>query len=127
MSTSEYNSLITISLTRLTKAVNHLYGEGNILLHEWISSVSASHISILLAQNWLLGILIIGAIVFCETGLVFAPFFPGDSLLFTAGVFLGSSHISPVVPWAILGLSAVLGDGLNYSLGRSAWSKKNNQ
>jgi membrane-associated protein len=60
------------------------------------------------------------AIVFAETGLVIAPFLPGDSLLFAAGAIaaLEGSPLSPV--WLVIFLSAaaVLGDAVNYTVGR---------
>ncbi|HAL36673.1 MAG TPA: alkaline phosphatase [Polaromonas sp.] len=73
----------------------------------------------LLAQNWLLGIGVIAAIIFFETGLVILPFLPGDSLLFATGTFLGLSGISPFVAIALITLAAVAGDGANFAIGRS--------
>lgn len=72
-----------------------------------------------IAQNWPLGILIVSVIIFLETGLVLLPFLPGDSLLFATGSFLGLSHLSPVVPFAMVCLAAILGDQLNFRLGAS--------
>ena len=56
-------------------------------------------------------------IVFAETGFVFTPFLPGDSLLFAAGAFaaLGSFNIFLVL--FILWLAAFLGDTANYWIG----------
>ena len=58
------------------------------------------------------------AIIFVETGLVVMPFLPGDSLLFVVGALcgLGLMEMSLVVP--LLVLAAVLGDQVNYSIGR---------
>jgi len=60
------------------------------------------------------------AIVFCETGLVLLPFLPGDSLLFAIGALgaLPGSHINLWAMAALLTLAAVLGDALNYSIGK---------
>ena len=60
------------------------------------------------------------AIVFAETGLVIAPFLPGDSLLFAAGAIaaLPGSPLSPVWLVVLLSAAAVLGDAVNYTIGR---------
>ncbi|MFN5183790.1 MAG: VTT domain-containing protein [Bacteroidota bacterium] len=60
------------------------------------------------------------AIVFCETGLVATPFLPGDSLLFTAGL-LAKTHegvLNVYLLAALLFLSAILGDNVNYLVGK---------
>jgi len=64
------------------------------------------------------------AIIFCETGLVFMAFLPGDSLLFTAGALAAlSTNGKPVLNvWLLIGLmiaAAVLGDNSNYLIGRN--------
>ena len=58
------------------------------------------------------------AIIFVETGVVVMPFLPGDSLLFVVGALcgVGLMHIAPSM--ALLIVAAVLGDQLNYSIGR---------
>jgi len=58
-------------------------------------------------------------VIFTETGVVVFPFLPGDSLLFTAGLFarLGYMDISSLV--FLLLLAAVLGDNTNYWVGRT--------
>lgn len=65
---------------------------------------------------WTYGILIL--IIFCETGLVITPFFPGDSLLFATGTFAAIGSLK--VEWIAvsLGLAAVAGDSTNYWIGR---------
>ncbi|MBN2114375.1 MAG: DedA family protein [Acidimicrobiia bacterium] len=66
-------------------------------------------------------------IITAETGLVIAPLLPGDSLLFAAGTFAalspeGEPGAAPLLNvWIIfftLGIAAVLGDALNYAVGR---------
>src|SRR4051812_28620933 len=57
-------------------------------------------------------------IIFCETGLVFMPLLPGDSLLFAAGAIIakvGILNIWILIP--LLFLSAILGDNVNYFVG----------
>jgi len=59
-------------------------------------------------------------ILFCETGLVFTPFLPGDSLLFAAGVFCADGGGLDI--WAaliIFSIAAVLGNTSNYWIGRA--------
>ena len=58
-------------------------------------------------------------IIFCETGLVATPFLPGDSLLFAAGMLTASTGILNVyVLIPLLILSAILGDNVNYFVGK---------
>ncbi len=66
--------------------------------------------------TWVYAILFI--VIFCETGLVVAPFLPGDSLLFIAGAFCatGAMHIGFLM--LLLVIAAVAGDNLNYVIGR---------
>jgi len=63
---------------------------------------------------------ILFAIIFCETGLVVTPFLPGDSLLFAAGAMaaLYPEHIGLVPLLLLLTVAAILGDTLNYAIGR---------
>jgi membrane-associated protein len=64
------------------------------------------------------GYLVLGAIIFSETGLLVGFFLPGDSLLFAAG-FLASQNIFSLVPLlVILSIAAVVGDFVNYQIGR---------
>ena len=68
--------------------------------------------------SWLYGLLFV--IVFCETGLVVTPFLPGDSLLFAVGA-LAAREGSPInLPLAaiVLIVAAVLGDAVNYAIGK---------
>lgn len=58
-------------------------------------------------------------IVFTETGLVVMPFLPGDSLLFVVGALAGAGLLSLPLAMALLLLAAVLGDQVNYSIGRA--------
>ena len=57
-------------------------------------------------------------IVFAETGLVVAPFLPGDSLLFAAGTFAGLGTLNPWLLALLLSAAAVIGDSVNYAIGR---------
>ncbi len=65
---------------------------------------------------WLYAILF--AIIFCETGLVVTPILPGDSLLFMAGALAAGGGLDPAMLIALLFIAAVLGDSVNYTIGR---------
>lgn len=57
-------------------------------------------------------------IIFCETGLVFLPFLPGDSLIFAAGAFAAIGEMNIFLLLLILIFAAVLGDTINYEIGK---------
>ncbi len=67
--------------------------------------------------------LILFLIVFCETGLVITPFLPGDSLLFASGAFAGSGSLNVFILLPLFILASILGDTLNYSIGRKVGPK----
>lgn len=77
------------------------------------------HLAVLVQTygTWVYAILF--AIVFAETGLVVLPFLPGDSLLFVAGALaaLGGMDIGVLI--GSLTLAAVLGNQVNYHIGRA--------
>ena len=76
------------------------------------------HLFALVAEYGALLYLFLFIVVFCETGLVVTPFLPGDSLLFAAGTVAGAGHLSyPVCMLVLLG-AAILGDAVNYEIGR---------
>ena len=62
------------------------------------------------------------AIIFAETGLVVTPFLPGDSLLFTVGAIAANpdSGLSFWIACGVMLVAAILGDSVNYSIGRFA-------
>ncbi len=58
------------------------------------------------------------AIIFVETGLVVMPFLPGDSLLFVAGAIAAVGGLNFPLMAGLLIVAAILGDAVNYSVGR---------
>ena len=62
--------------------------------------------------------LVLFAIVFCETGLVVLPFLPGDTLLFVGGAFCATHALSLPVLIGLLLIAAVLGNTVNFHIGR---------
>lgn len=57
-------------------------------------------------------------IIFTETGVVVMPFLPGDSLLFVVGTLCGAGLMSLPLAMVLLTIAAILGDQVNYSIGR---------
>jgi membrane-associated protein len=71
------------------------------------------------------GLLLLGAIVFAESGLLIGFFLPGDSLLFTAGLLVATNKFDQPI-WLVLivcFVAAVTGDQVGYLFGRKAGPK----
>lgn len=56
-------------------------------------------------------------IIFSETGLVVAPFLPGDSLLFVCGAFAATGAFDLATLLGVLGAAAIVGNMVNYQIG----------
>jgi membrane-associated protein len=68
---------------------------------------------------WLYGLLF--AIIFAETGVIVLPFLPGDSLLFAIGTLIANpdSQLSLPLMFVLLLVAAIVGDAVNYLVGRA--------
>ena len=76
------------------------------------------HMGELISQygQWVYGIVF--CIIFAETGLIVTPFLPGDSLLFVLGAFAAQGALRLDLLLILLSLAAILGDFVNYNVGR---------
>jgi membrane-associated protein len=91
-------------ILHLVKVVTHL----NQYVAEWSNMLG----------GWLYVALFV--VIFCETGLVVTPFLPGDSLLFAVGSICAveGTTVSIWLMMPVLMVAAVLGDAVNYHVGR---------
>jgi len=63
--------------------------------------------------------LLIGAIVFVETGILFGFFLPGDSILFSAGLVAAAhGEVNIVILVTVIFIAAFFGDQIGFVLGR---------
>jgi membrane-associated protein len=76
-----------------------------------------THLGEIIAQYGVTSYIILFGIIFAETGLVFVPFLPGDSLLFAAGAFAAIGSFNLFLILGILFVAAFLGDTANYWIG----------
>jgi len=86
------------------------------VLFDWILHID-THLKTLADSHDLLIYAVLFAVIFIETGVVVAPFLPGDSLLFITGTLAAQHvmHLSILIP--ALAIAAIAGDALNYALG----------
>ncbi len=82
-------------------------------------------IAAITGQSGLWLYILLFTIVFCETGLVVTPFLPGDSLLFALGALAAQtdSPINLALLIVVMIFAAVLGDAVNYAIGKKLGPK----
>ncbi|HVP73187.1 MAG TPA: DedA family protein [Phycisphaerales bacterium] len=92
---------------------------------DWVLHLD-DHLKQMVIEHGAWTYLVLFGIVFCETGLVVAPFLPGDSLLFAAGAIAGSdatgSFRVEIVMFTLMA-AALCGDNVNYWVGRTIGPK----
>ncbi|MDO9592941.1 MAG: DedA family protein [Erysipelotrichaceae bacterium] len=82
-----------------------------------------THLGEIIASHGGLSYIVLFVIIFAETGFVFAPFLPGDSLLFIAGAFSAMGSFNIVILLILFWIATFLGDTVNYWIGRSLGQK----
>lgn len=75
------------------------------------------HLGQIISNYGIATYLILFFIIFMETGLVFTPFLPGDSLLFAAGAFAALKSLNIFLVWLIFFAAALIGNTSNYWIG----------
>lgn len=86
------------------------------LFIDWVLHLD-THLADLIVLFGPLTYLILFLIVFCETGIVAAPFLPGDSLLFAAGVLASADMMNIWILYIVFLSASILGDTVNYWIG----------
>ena len=76
------------------------------------------YLSVIIQNYGTLTYFILFAIIFAETGFVVTPFLPGDSLLFAAGGFAAIGALNVFWIFIVVAIAAILGDTINYSIGK---------
>jgi membrane-associated protein len=79
-------------------------------LDQTLATLAAQHAGLMFAALFI--------VIFAETGFVIFPLLPGDSLLFVAGTVVAASGVNVHLLVITLFIAAVLGDSLNYGVGR---------
>lgn len=64
------------------------------------------------------GLLLIALIIFAESGMMVGFLFPGDTLLFSAGILAAGNKLPIVLTLAVIAAAAILGDNIGYLIGR---------
>lgn len=79
------------------------------------------HLVIMFDVNHLIqtgGLLVITLIIFAESGMMVGFFFPGDTLLFSAGIFAATGKLSLTAVFICVSIAAIVGDNTGYFIGK---------
>ncbi|MFZ1249155.1 MAG: VTT domain-containing protein [Candidatus Saccharimonadales bacterium] len=69
------------------------------------------------------GLVMLALIIFAESGMMVGFFFPGDTLLFSAGILAAAGHLPIVLTIIVIALAAIIGDNTGYHIGRKLGPK----
>jgi membrane-associated protein len=64
------------------------------------------------------GLLMLALIIFAESGMMVGFFFPGDTLLFSAGILAAAGHLPIIWTVVVIALAAIIGDNTGYHIGK---------
>lgn len=64
------------------------------------------------------GLLLIALIIFAESGMMVGFFFPGDTLLFSAGILAAAGRLPLIEAVCVIAAAAILGDNVGYHIGK---------
>src|SRR5580700_9670768 len=64
------------------------------------------------------GLLLVAAIIFAESGMMVGFFFPGDTLLLSAGILAAGGKLPLIPTILVIAIAAILGDNTGYQIGR---------
>ncbi|MEI6477823.1 MAG: VTT domain-containing protein [bacterium] len=77
-----------------------------------------SYTSLILQAGYLIGFVLIFAIIFAESGIIIGFFLPGDSFLFTLGLLASQGRLDILLLLVVASAAAILGDSVGYATGR---------
>ena len=86
-------------------------------LLEWMTHADQMLGELIFRYGWVT-YLILFLIIFIETGLVVIAFFPGDGLLFSAGLFAAAGSLELAILLPLLSIATISGNISNYYIGR---------
>lgn len=69
------------------------------------------------------GLIVLALIIFAESGMMVGFFFPGDTLLFSAGILAAAGRLNLAEVLIVIAAAAIIGDNIGYHIGRKLGPK----